>query len=313
MVSAIVSLFSTSGTRHDESVEHPETLGDVAKLISVERESREAAMAETRKILDWRIAHIAEEFRMRLAQLERKLDTECRPVAPERRGPQRHPLAEMGRLLTASEGQVAELRCRHALEGVVFAEVQRWGEVWEASFAEVWDKQQSSASAIVETRALLAQVQDRLARTEALLASGLAEHGEAAWEEEEGDHGPVRVPGPRSMPEDGPGFSTTPAPEKAPQTRGQRLGRGWWAAAAPARGCFPRPRGSCGGWAPPLDGARGGAGAPPGQRGAATDMPRALSGPPWATLNGSAYHRRDRRGASGPPPLRRDPFLRRPG
>ncbi|CAJ1346652.1 unnamed protein product [Effrenium voratum] len=60
--------------RHEFVIPDDPSLQDLVLAIKSEREAREAAMADQQKHLDWRFVHFAEDFNLRIEQVEQRMD-----------------------------------------------------------------------------------------------------------------------------------------------------------------------------------------------------------------------------------------------
>jgi len=155
-------------------LEQPESLKDfAARLAREERGAREAALAEMRKMLDWRFVHFAEEFREQLSKLgagQGCAKEQPRPAAGRAEMEQRLATAQKGASASGEEctdGLADEPRL-HLLEGKFaiaehrLAEVQRWTKALEEGFGE-------EQSRLAEAEAWLAHLDRRVSDTEGLL------------------------------------------------------------------------------------------------------------------------------------------------
>lgn len=146
------------------------TLEDLARAIRLEREAREAALADQQKHLDWRFVHFAEEFRVRLSDIEQRrkaFDEDCSV-----RG---SPLND--------EARVADDQRRHLQEGKLailesrLAEVHRCSDALEAQLEEQREKLRKRDDAtgrhLREMEAWLARADLRLAGLEAKVGKHL--------------------------------------------------------------------------------------------------------------------------------------------
>mmetsp|Transcript_35301 Transcript_35301/g.76305 ORF Transcript_35301/g.76305 Transcript_35301/m.76305 type:complete len:271 (+) Transcript_35301:45-857(+) len=60
--------------RNDFVIPENPSIEDLVVAITMEREAREAAMADQQKHLDWRFVHFTEEFKLRIEQVEQRMD-----------------------------------------------------------------------------------------------------------------------------------------------------------------------------------------------------------------------------------------------
>jgi len=161
---------------HPEQANHEDTpqasLKDFTeKLVKDERRAREAALAEMRKMLDWRFVHFAEEFRQQLARIES--GSGCakeQPGLPPGRSEVEQRLATLEKNSNmvdrdCTDGGVTDEPRLHLLEGKFalaehrLAEVQRWTKAMEEEFVD-------EKSRLAEAEAWLAHLDRRVSDTE---------------------------------------------------------------------------------------------------------------------------------------------------
>lgn len=131
-IASVLWTDSSEQVRHEK--EKDPTFEAFTQLVREERRAREAALAEMRKMLDWRFVHFAEEFRQRLARLEG--DSGCTTEHPQRASKDMDRRSAMVDAHCAKEAVVDEPRL-HFLEGKFsimenrVVEVQRWLQAFE--------------------------------------------------------------------------------------------------------------------------------------------------------------------------------------
>eukprot|EP00930_Biecheleria_cincta_P011941 TRINITY_DN11512_c0_g1_i1.p1 TRINITY_DN11512_c0_g1~~TRINITY_DN11512_c0_g1_i1.p1 ORF type:complete len:247 (-),score=47.79 TRINITY_DN11512_c0_g1_i1:70-810(-) len=129
------------------------TLQDLAMAIKMERDAREAAMANHQKHLDWRFVHFQEEFTQRIEQVEQ-------------RAKHRSPLEASGSQgCQLAEGKLAVLEAR-------LAEVHRTGDAFEKRLeAHRAELDKLARSRLADIQVSLAQAELRLKELESIARS----------------------------------------------------------------------------------------------------------------------------------------------
>eukprot|EP00931_Biecheleriopsis_adriatica_P010124 TRINITY_DN111215_c0_g1_i1.p1 TRINITY_DN111215_c0_g1~~TRINITY_DN111215_c0_g1_i1.p1 ORF type:complete len:269 (+),score=66.38 TRINITY_DN111215_c0_g1_i1:48-854(+) len=149
---------SSASRRPDQAIPDNPSLNDLAVAIRMEREAREAAMADQQKHLNWRFIHFAEEFNQRIDQIEQRTPFE---------EPSLHGAAPL-------DSEAFESQRRHLHEGKLviletrLAEVQRWGDAFEAQLEQ--QREELRKIAVADVRHRLQEVQVWLSRADLRLA-----------------------------------------------------------------------------------------------------------------------------------------------
>eukprot|EP00490_Sorites_sp_Unknown_P005004 CAMPEP_0114676382 /NCGR_PEP_ID=MMETSP0191-20121206/49158_1 /TAXON_ID=126664 /ORGANISM="Sorites sp." /LENGTH=264 /DNA_ID=CAMNT_0001947281 /DNA_START=16 /DNA_END=810 /DNA_ORIENTATION=- len=122
--------------RNDFVMPENPSVQDLVMAINKEREAREAAMADQQKHLDWRFVHFTEEFKLRIEQVEQRMEgqsmEEPNHFAHGSHGaPRGFEASDSQRL---HEGKVAFLEAR-------LHEVQSWSNKLEARLEQMQTQQ----------------------------------------------------------------------------------------------------------------------------------------------------------------------------
>jgi len=143
--------------RHEYVMPDHPSLQDVVVAIKMEREAREAAMADQQKHLDWRFVHFAEEFNLRLEQMEQKMDESLEDQSLQR----------------TSNNEAFDSRRRHLQEGKMALLEARVAEVQRSSSSLEAQLEEQTAQLLSEARKQTQQIQEMqawLSRTDLRLA-----------------------------------------------------------------------------------------------------------------------------------------------
>eukprot|EP00441_Pelagodinium_beii_P032727 CAMPEP_0197627680 /NCGR_PEP_ID=MMETSP1338-20131121/6224_1 /TAXON_ID=43686 ORGANISM="Pelagodinium beii, Strain RCC1491" /NCGR_SAMPLE_ID=MMETSP1338 /ASSEMBLY_ACC=CAM_ASM_000754 /LENGTH=279 /DNA_ID=CAMNT_0043198463 /DNA_START=25 /DNA_END=862 /DNA_ORIENTATION=+ len=116
--------------RPDQAIPENPSIQDLVSAIRLEREAREAAMADQTKLLDWRFVQFSQEFNFRLEQLAQRHE-EAFEDEPSRSSQK-----------ASMDNEVTDSQRRHLQEGKLaildarVVEMQRWHDSLEAQLDE---------------------------------------------------------------------------------------------------------------------------------------------------------------------------------